>query len=727
MGINVASWSEDWYICILIEKIVHIVTPNLLFADNTADPYIRNSILLLPPHKRLEHAEELVEESSIYTDCILPETYRKALWSPAGLSPTGGCLLTVITTKHRVQFYSEPTSVQNNAEWPLLIDITDHLLDEYLGGKAQFETPEEFDRFRIFSGAWSQKIVPHMSAEAAAVLALGNQHGEINLWRYSPRSGIAPLSKIQSHATTVACLEWSKWRILDGKHVAYIFSGSVDGTVSVTKVVLGVGNDEDNSTRLQTASMEVVGTWFKDHKTMVNVISVHDQNGEGAIKAAVGKGSHVEIGILHHQAQSPEIIWSPCDLQNSAVGLSAATWDATGNYVHLYSFEGEATVFQVNEQGIQHSENKTQKLTEKLLAIYSREVEADADEDEVDNVLASFDFEPQIFGASSSFNGLYTAVYFNLRPVADIFHRPENFDVSWLSIILHLPRGDAEVVKEVNNRFIDYAHDPEFSCKYPVKSILLESLDYLINSANVDILTAWMDNMEKVLDTPNSFDDTRGSLASLIYSNSQCIAAQFLYRASIELRRAGLKSPYLEKMEALQKKAHTFLQSHLPRSVLEYISSLPSSSIEKFTDEDIVQTQLMVDRAVQHADKYAQNLETAEKACSHIKSSLPDNEAIDQTLSDLKSKEILSKDAGKEQCPACRELLVAKGDKWLVCSNQHIWEHCIVSIRALTTTKFRRCSLCGAKSMIPQHRQDTSLTETILSNCFKCVLCGSAW
>lgn len=80
--------------------------------------------------------------------------------------------------------------------------------------------------------------------------------------------------------------------------------------------------------------------------------------------------------------------------------------------MHLYSFEGEATVFQVNEQGIQHSENKTQKLTEKLLAIYSREVEADADEDEVDNVLASFDFEPQIFGASSSFNGLYTAVYF---------------------------------------------------------------------------------------------------------------------------------------------------------------------------------------------------------------------------------------------------------------------------------------------------------------------------
>lgn len=102
---------------------------------------------------------------------------------------------------------------------------------------------------------------------------------------------------------------------------------------------------------------------------------------------------------------------------------------------------------------------------------------------------------------------------------------------------------------------------------------------------------------------------------------------------------------------------------------------------------------------MQHADKYAQNLETAEKACSHIKSSLPDNEAIDQTLSDLKSKEILSKDAGKERCPACREhilflkhtlncgdshinhsntltrnaLLVAKGDKWLVCSNQHIW------------------------------------------------------
>lgn len=39
-----------------------------------------------------------------------------------------------------------------------LIDITDHLLDEYLGGKAQFETPEEFDRFRIFCKSDSKSM-----------------------------------------------------------------------------------------------------------------------------------------------------------------------------------------------------------------------------------------------------------------------------------------------------------------------------------------------------------------------------------------------------------------------------------------------------------------------------------------------------------------------------------------------------------------------------------------
>lgn len=246
-----------------------------------------------------------VEESSIYTDCILPETYRKALWSPAGLSPTGGyaalgwriiifretntvtsCLLTVITTKHRVQFYSEPTSVQNNAEWPLvrifkssntmhlvahmgevsllislIISWTSILVEKPNSRHLKNLIASEYfvslianlcERISchltfFLAGAWSQKIVPHMSAEAAAVLALGNQHGEINLWRsvlenfflffrlpsrrnydnkreyfnrYSPRSGIAPLSKIQSHATTVACLEWSKWHILDGKRKA---------------------------------------------------------------------------------------------------------------------------------------------------------------------------------------------------------------------------------------------------------------------------------------------------------------------------------------------------------------------------------------------------------------------------------------------------------------------------------------------------------------------------
>lgn len=38
MGINVASWSEDWYICILIEKIVHIVVSWSKYARNSGEP-----------------------------------------------------------------------------------------------------------------------------------------------------------------------------------------------------------------------------------------------------------------------------------------------------------------------------------------------------------------------------------------------------------------------------------------------------------------------------------------------------------------------------------------------------------------------------------------------------------------------------------------------------------------------------------------------------------------
>lgn len=37
----------------------------------------------------------------------------------------------------------------------------------------------------VIAGAWSEKIVPNMLAENAAILALGNKHGEINFWRYN--------------------------------------------------------------------------------------------------------------------------------------------------------------------------------------------------------------------------------------------------------------------------------------------------------------------------------------------------------------------------------------------------------------------------------------------------------------------------------------------------------------------------------------------------------------
>lgn len=58
--------------------------------------------------------------------------------------------------------------------------------------------------------------------------------------------------------------------------VAYIFTGCADGSVGLTKLTLDVQTNDDIETVMQAASIETIDTWFKNHKTIVNLIGIHD-------------------------------------------------------------------------------------------------------------------------------------------------------------------------------------------------------------------------------------------------------------------------------------------------------------------------------------------------------------------------------------------------------------------------------------------------------------------
>lgn len=50
-------------------------------------------------------------------------------------------------------------------------------------------------------------------------------------------------------------------------------------------------------------------------------------------------------------------------------------------------------------------------------------------------------------------------------------------------------------------------------------------------------------------------------------------------------------------------------------------------------------------------------------------------------------------------------------------------ELCSMTKRVLYTPHTRKCVTCGAKSLQPSG--DETLTDIILTNCYKCILCGS--
>lgn len=98
----------------------------------------------------------------------------------------------------------------------------------------------------------------------------------------------------------------------------------------------------------------------------------------------------------------------------------------------------------------------------------------------------------------------------------------------------------------------------------------------------------------------------------------------------------------------------------------------------------------------------------------------------------------------REKCPVCDELVnIIDGGLVAQCNAGHFWgklahysiyqllltlfafvELCSMTKRVLYAPNTRKCVTCGAKSLQPTN-QKQSLTDFILTNCWKCIYCGS--
>src|SRR4051812_25092344 len=113
---NQLQWSDDNNISITTQTAIHILTPVHTGANlDRRITFLHAGLPLLSPHSHFQPSLQYDEEN-IQTSYALTEGYRYSSWSPTGMSKLNACLLSIVTTSHRVLIYS-PKAHPANSEW----------------------------------------------------------------------------------------------------------------------------------------------------------------------------------------------------------------------------------------------------------------------------------------------------------------------------------------------------------------------------------------------------------------------------------------------------------------------------------------------------------------------------------------------------------------------------------------------------------------------------------
>ncbi|CEI99498.1 hypothetical protein RMCBS344292_13587 [Rhizopus microsporus] len=113
-------WNDNGQLSVCLDNGVHIVTPVLTGVSSKYENYAHAGLTLPPFPSDKDVGTEPFTPEEIETSYFNEEGFRCATWSPSGMSPSQSCLLTVVTTKHRVLTYQSSTKNPLNSDWQLV-------------------------------------------------------------------------------------------------------------------------------------------------------------------------------------------------------------------------------------------------------------------------------------------------------------------------------------------------------------------------------------------------------------------------------------------------------------------------------------------------------------------------------------------------------------------------------------------------------------------------------
>ncbi|CDS09095.1 hypothetical protein LRAMOSA10455 [Lichtheimia ramosa] len=725
------SWNEDEQILVCLPTIVQILVPSLVDITQDEDPCLRIGVRPLKDIPCTQYNDTEVHSPSVQSARLIPEQYRSATWSPTGLTSTGGCILTAVTTKHRVIHYvpSQTERSTSTAPWVPLCDMTDNIAQSILGNNTpHFRTIEQTFASRT-AAQWSPTLAFEPIMQPLAILGLGNKRGEISLWSYSVSNGFQHQTTIKPHASFISEWEWTPWKQHDDKYTSHIISSSGSGAVSISSVTIELGSEEPSgATILVSMDATVREEWFQEDHAVVDSISLkQDMAHENRVKVALCKNMRILIGDIQLENASLEPAWKEYWLLDSVTGVVGTSWSEDGKQIRIYTREGQGLVLTADENDVHVDDMATADINTKLVTKIMQQWDEEQASMDQEQILTANDARPVLHGTSVSPIGLYTVCLFGFREEADSVYYESDVNEVWAAFMAHQQQNNDQCKAYLMNELKTQLSKPYFFFTCPFKSILHEPLEYLANGdeeeENIGI-TEWLKAMETLI-TDGAAQSTQ-TFKQHLYCDPRATAARALIRTGIELKRYKLIESTQIMLQSLEEMATMYLTVHFADVCLNYILTLPDESLENAAESDLAVVLLLCDRVLDQPVAFDFAVNTVIKVCTKLSAwpsaqSEPLKEEVSRAKQHLENHEPAPK-VPREQCPACQDLLSTVDNRLLICSSGHAWECCSITGKALATLDTQLCVHCGAKSM---KATGCTLADNILSQCMKCIICGS--
>ncbi|KAI9310730.1 hypothetical protein BX666DRAFT_1147589 [Dichotomocladium elegans] len=602
--------------------------------------------------------------------------------------------------------------------------MTEDIKSQVLDGGSRFSDLGQVKSFNTLACAWSGIVYSNPFAEKAAILALANQAGEIALWMYLPSDGFRFLTHLPVHDNFCLMLKWTRWRVHDGKHEAYIVSSGATGALCLTKVVIDVGCNE-RKTVISSVDVSVIDTWFEDRRSVNNKLIVYDDWSQGTmIRIAVAKFGKVVVGQVD-VTDNTRTVWSTYMIDKSTKSQMALEWADSGKKLRILTMEGQGLILDINDPTcLSLDVEETKALNTKLVVRITQQWEEVQTGMDKESRRVGNDVYAVVYGSAASINGLFTVYLYGFFDIVEVMFYEGDMNMTWMAALLHKNRNDKDLSAQLIANLEQKVRDPPFFSKHPYSGLLRELLEYLLEDDDGDDILEWINCMQAVMNT--DVPDITGNFEERVYCDPRATAARMLVLTSLELTRCMLPPKVQEQLIILDQTAQMFIKMLFSYACLAYVMDLPDDALERLQGTDLDTVLLLCDRILVQEVVLPFTIDMIQKALSRLIPWAPTyGELLNEEINRAKTR--LDKDEPmpalpREHCPACNELCRNVDDKMAVCPTGHVWETCNMTCRALATPSVRVCVQCGVKSLLPSGE---SFIDGVLRQCNRCIMCGS--